>query len=96
MIRNLSKKTFIQKIFDKKAAKTQLLTIAMYFIGIDNAITKKFNISATCYLYKYTQKTRSFVTRYDITALLSIFQPPGNLYTCSYSKMIFYFVNCIK
>ncbi len=48
MIRNLSKKTFNQKIFDKKPVKKQLFTIVIYFIGIDNAITKKFNISVTC------------------------------------------------
>jgi hypothetical protein len=96
MIRNLSKKTFNQKIFDKKPAKNELFAIIIYFIGIDNAITKKFNISVTCYLYKNSQKQENSSPDMTLRHQYQFFQQPGNLYTCSYSKMIFYFINRVK
>jgi hypothetical protein len=43
MMRNLSKKTFIPRKISKKTVVTTLFLTIIFFIGIDKAISKKFN-----------------------------------------------------
>ena len=43
MMRNLSKKTFIPRYINKKTVITEIISIITSFIGIDKAISKKFN-----------------------------------------------------